>query len=102
MSNSSRGRMPTTDYWTVEAYYRNRYRQLSRQAGLKAQTRAELHAWQDELRARLRAITGIDSMRHCPLMPEIGAIEQLDGYTRQWVAIATEPGIRMPIYVLVP
>lgn len=87
---------------TTEPYLLRRFDSAGRTMGFKAQTPAELQSWQDELRTKLRAITGIDTMESCPLDPQFGSIEQMDGYTRQWISIETEPGVRMPLYVLIP
>jgi dienelactone hydrolase len=70
--------------------------------GLRAHNSAELAAWQSDLRTRLRAIIGIDTMRACPLDPQLDAPEQYDGYTQTRVVIAVEPDVRMPLYVLTP
>lgn len=69
---------------------------------LRAQNAAELAAWRTELRARLRAIIGIDTMRDCPLDPQADAPEQCDGYVRTRVVISVEPDVAMPLYVLTP
>jgi len=54
------------------------------------------------LRARLRAIIGIDTMRAYPLDPQEDAPERCDGYVQTRVVIAVEPDVRMPLYVLTP
>jgi dienelactone hydrolase len=79
-----------------------RFDRESRQMGLRATTPAELASWRSELRARLRALIGLDTMRPAPLAPEAGPPEQCDGYTRTHVVIGVEPGLRMPLYVLTP
>jgi dienelactone hydrolase len=79
-----------------------RFDRESRSMRLRAQNAAELSAWQTELRARLRAIIGIDTMRACPLAPQEDAPEQCDGYLRTRVVIAVEPDVDMPLYVLTP
>lgn len=87
---------------TTEPYLLARFDRAGRTMRLRAQSAAELQIWQAELRAKLQTIAGIDTMERCPLAPESGASEQMDGYTRQWIAIETEPGVRMPLYMLVP
>ncbi len=79
-----------------------RFDRASRGMGLRAQEPAELAAWQSDLRARLWAIIGLDTMRACPLDPQLDASEQRDGYTETRVVIAVEPDVRMPLYVLTP
>jgi dienelactone hydrolase len=79
-----------------------RFDRESRGMRLCAQDAAELATWRTELRARLRALIGIDTMRACPLDPQADASEQCDGYIRTRVVIAVEPDVRMPLYVLTP
>jgi dienelactone hydrolase len=79
-----------------------RFDRQGRGMQLRAQDAAALATWQNELRARLRAISGIDTMQSCPLDPQADAPEQCDGYTRTRVVIAVEPDVRMPLYVLTP
>jgi dienelactone hydrolase len=94
--------MADTPAYTVEERLAERFDLLGRQMGLRADTTQVLRAWQTAVRARLRTLTGIDTMQGCPLEPELGASEQCDGFTRQHVSIAVEPGLRMPMYVLIP
>lgn len=91
----------SSDYPAVPALLA-RFDRESRGMRLRAQDAAELAAWQSALRARLRAIIGIDTMRACPLDPEVDAPEQCDGYVQTRVVIAVEPDVRMPLYVLTP
>src|SRR5215213_2133222 len=104
VSRANKGHVMTTsssDYSTVSSLLA-RFDRESRGMGLRAQDAAELAAWQSDLRARLRAIIGIDTMRACPLDPQIDAPEQCDGYVQTRVVIAVEPDVRMPLYVLTP
>jgi dienelactone hydrolase len=79
-----------------------RFDRESRSMGLRAQSQAELAAWRDSLRVRLRTIIGIDTMQPCALDAQEDAAEQCDGYTRTRVVISVEPGVQMPLYVLIP
>jgi dienelactone hydrolase len=64
---------------------------------------AEYAAWKAAAREKLRELAGIDRMEACAPEPEEGEAETLeDGVTRRRVAIWTEPGVRMPMYVLKP
>jgi dienelactone hydrolase len=91
----------SSGYPTVSALLA-RFDRESRGCGLRAQDAVELAAWQIELRAQLRAIIGIDTMRACPLDPQLDVPEQRDGYVQTRVVIAVEPDVRMPLYVLTP
>ena len=66
-------------------------------------TSIEAHrAWRRKVIAHLKRITGYDTMEACPLKPRITESVPCDGYTRQRVEIQTEPGVVMPMYVLIP
>ena len=86
--------------FTSEAYLAARYTQLGRQLGLGATSPAELYAWQLQLRARLHRLIGLETHQQCALDAELDEVVQCDGYTRQRITIAVEPGLRMPLYVL--
>lgn len=94
--------LPDTPYYTTLDYFLARYEAISRQLGFRARTLAEHRRWQAELRARLRQLTGLETMMWAP--PEASVTEQvaLEGYTRERVLIQTEPGVIMPVYVLIP
>ncbi|MBL7200422.1 MAG: hypothetical protein ISS56_09755 [Anaerolineae bacterium] len=94
--------LPDGQYYTTMEYLLTRYDALSRQMGYRASNRDEHRRWQRDLRARLRQITGIDTMLECPLEPRVTERVTLDGYVRERVVIHTEPGVEMPLYVLVP
>jgi dienelactone hydrolase len=94
--------LPRNQYYTTMEYLLARYDVLARQLGHRATTLDEHDRWRHELRARLRQITGIDTMLQCDLLPEITERVVLDGYLRERVLIQTEPGVVMPVYVLVP
>jgi dienelactone hydrolase len=88
--------------YSSESYLLQRFELISRQAGLRARSVEELQAWQAETRARLGQMIGLPTMRYTDFALESQEPVQCDGYTRQWFSIATEPGIRMPFYLLKP
>jgi dienelactone hydrolase len=94
--------LPDGQYYTTMPYLLARYEAISRQMGFCAATAQEHQAWQAALRARLRRIAGIDTMVTCPLEPKVTERLTLDGYVRERVLVQTEPGIMMPVYVLIP
>ena len=67
--------MSTASHTTTEPYLLDRYDRQGRQMGLRAESPEQLRDWQQELRARLRILTGIVTMQSCPLAPETGAQE---------------------------
>jgi len=94
--------LPDGRYYTAMEYLLLRFDALARQMGFRAATLEEHQRWQHELRARLRQITGVNTMISCPLEPEITERVSLEGYARERVLLQTEPGIIMPVYVLLP
>jgi dienelactone hydrolase len=94
--------LPDGRYYTATEYLLARYDAISRQMGYRATTPGEHQRWQHELRTRLRQLTGIDTMRDSALEPRITERVRLDGYVRERVLIQTEPGVTMPVYVLIP
>jgi dienelactone hydrolase len=89
-------------YFTTMEYLMTRYDRVSRQIGFRAKSLGEALAWQQELRAKLRSITGMDTMLSAPLNPRVTERVSLDNYIRERVEIQTEPGIIMSVYVLIP
>jgi dienelactone hydrolase len=70
--------------------------------GFDAKSPAACRAWAGKLRAKLRQITGYETMSPAPARPRITESVACDGYVRQRIVIQTEPGIDMPLYALVP
>jgi dienelactone hydrolase len=70
--------------------------------GFNATTPAQWRRWRKTLRAKLMELTGYDTMVKCPLRPKITEEIDCGDYRRQRVEIQTEPGIIMPVYVLIP
>jgi dienelactone hydrolase len=94
--------LPDGRYYTTTEYLLARYEAISRQMGFRATTRAEHATWRSELRARLRQITGIDTMVPAPLQPRVTERLLLDDHVRERIVIQTEPGVFMTLYALLP
>jgi dienelactone hydrolase len=90
------------DTYTTEQYLLDRFDAESRAMGLRASDPEELALWRDGLRAQLRLLIGLDTMRACPLAPREGAPQPQEGYIRRRVVIDVEPGVSMPLFVLTP
>ena len=58
--------------------------------------------WQNELRAKVASLLGGFSWPREDLAPKVLATAQKDGYIQQKVEITSEPGVRVPLYVLTP
>jgi dienelactone hydrolase len=89
-------------YFTTKDYLSKLYSERSRKFGFKAENLLEHDIWKFELRVKLREILGMSSMVSCDLSPEIVECEKFSGYSRNKVIIQTEPGIWMPLYILIP
>ncbi len=89
-------------YYTVMEHYSKRFDAVSGQLGFKAESVDEYLVWKDYTRSELRSIIGLNSMRACPLNALVTEKDTVDGYYREKVLIETEPGIIMPLYVLIP
>jgi len=86
----------------TEQYFRNRFRVAGRALHFQATTTDDWRFWQQALRARIRELQGIGRLLPTPLNPRITERVQCDGYVRERVEIDTEPGVVMPLYVLIP
>jgi dienelactone hydrolase len=89
-------------FFPSEAYLRERFQASGRSLGLRAATPAAHAIWRQELRARLRELLGLHRMIPTAPNPRITETVQGPGYCRQRVEIDTEPGVTMPLYVLIP
>ncbi len=94
--------MTEATFFTALDYMQARFDAVGRRMALKAETAAELAAWQHDLRAQLRRLTGIDTMRSAPLQPRLTERVACDGYWRERIEIQTEPGVIMPLHALIP
>jgi len=91
-----------SEYYTSLKYLYSLHDKNYRSAGLIATTLNEYESWKNEVRKKLFVITGMNYMSKCELSPQLIESIQLDGYTRNKVIIQTEPGVWMPLYVLIP
>jgi dienelactone hydrolase len=91
-----------TTFFQTENYFRQRMQTVGRQYGFKATTVEEWQIWRHELRGHLRELLGLHRLIPVDPNPRITETVQCDGYQRQRVEIDTEPGVTMPLYVLIP
>ncbi len=92
----------TQKFFQTRAYFEARFDQVGRSQGFKAASREEWRTWQQDLRATLHRLLGLERMLPAPLNPRLTEEVQREGYRRQRVEIDTEPGVTMPLYVLIP
>jgi dienelactone hydrolase len=91
-----------TELFQTEQYFHNRYRVAGRSLRFQSSSVEDWRIWQQELRARIQELLGLRRHLPTPLNPRITESVQCDGYVRQRVEIDTEPGVTMPLYVLIP
>lgn len=92
---------PCNDYQT-ESAIQQRWNRVHGQSRLEARMPGELNQWQQNTVALLKRLTGYNTMVACAPEPRLHEVVQCDGYVRRRIDIRTEPGIRMPFYVLEP
>jgi len=92
----------TPGRYMTESYFQDRWERTERKLALKAQSRSEFDVWKQTTRGKLMELTGYDTMITSPLNPVVTGEEDMGDYTRQRVEIETEPGVIMPVYVLIP
>jgi len=90
-------------YFTTEAHFVERFERQGRTLGLPTGLDEEQFAeWQSRLREKLAGLLGLANFEKTPLNASFDPPESFEGYTSQRVEIDTEPGVRMPFYVLTP
>ena len=79
-----------------------RYDREKRQLALGAKNRAELRRWRRVVTAKLKHLIGYHRYERAPLNARITQQIVSKDHVRQRVEIQTEPGVRMPFFVLIP
>lgn len=88
-------------YTTLETYVRQ-YETQKRAYAFEAETVEEYERWADGLRKRLREIAGIDRCIPCPPNPVYIRTDTVEGLNAEYHIIETEPGVKMPFYLMRP
>ena len=88
--------------FSVHPYLQRRWKSVGRKLAFSAKDRASWKAWRRKTQKKLRQLTGYDTMQKAPLKPRITDQIEFDGYLRQRVEIQSEPGLVVPMYVLIP
>ena len=92
--------------YDAKIHYAERYTATSGAYTFRAETAAELAAWQSEFRDRLVETLGLRNMAqdladHRPHAELVDSVQE-DGYTRQRWQIWVEPTVPLPYYLLLP
>lgn len=88
--------------YQTHPYMQERWKRVGRKLAFSATSVRELKTWRRKTEQTLKALTGYDTMVPSHLRPVVTEETACDGYRRQRVEIQTEPGVRMPLYVLIP
>lgn len=83
-------------------YLRKRWETVGRKLAFRAGNLKEWQEWRRRTLRKLRSLTGYDTMMRTDLNPRITEEMELRDHVRQRVEIQTEPGVRMPVFVLIP
>jgi dienelactone hydrolase len=90
-----------SDY-SILPYMRRRWNVVGRKLAFNATTEMQWRTWRRKTCTKLRELIGYDTFRRAPLKPRLTEERDCGDYIRQRVEIQTEPGIVMPMFVLVP
>jgi hypothetical protein len=83
-------------------YLKERWQKTERSMAFSCTDPVELTEWRKKVTKKLRSLIGYDTFLKTELKPRITEVTEFKEYTRQRVEIRTEPGITMPLYVLIP
>jgi dienelactone hydrolase len=90
---------PESPYLT-QGYLRARFDAVGQ--SLRYDGKSDAAAWQEDARKTLSKLIGLDTMQTCSLEPRVTDRVDCGDYTRERVELQVEPGLVMPVYVLVP
>ena len=83
-------------------YMQRRWKQVGCRRGFAGATRSDFVKWRRQTLRVLQQLTGYATMQSAPLHAKITDQIEFPEYVRQRVEIQTEPGIVMPVFVLLP
>ena len=90
-------------YYSTLAAMQARFDAEERRSRFGAGTMEEYLAWKHKTRTLLGELIGLQKMQTCDLTPETLEVKKLGhGITREKVIIQVEPGIFMPMFILIP
>ena len=86
----------------IHRHLQKRWRQVGRKLAFSCESRTDVGPWRSKTIRKLKQLTGYDTMLSVGLSPRITDEVVFDDYVRQRVEIQTEPGVFMPVFVLIP
>ena len=91
-----------TPFFTSEASLRQRFQTVGGGLRFQATPQSQWQIWRQALRSKISELQGLHRLVPTAPNPRITETVACDGYQRQRVEIDTEPGVTMPLYVLIP
>jgi dienelactone hydrolase len=88
--------------YMVEPYLLKRWERVGRKLAFTARTIPAWKTWRRQALAKLKQLTGYDTMLECPLKSRITETQAFPDYTRQRIELQTEPGVILTMYALIP
>jgi len=88
--------------YSVLPYMLKRWDKVGRKLALEAETLDEFEHWKKTATARLKELIGYDTMSKAAPEPEVFETKDCGDYTQYHMAIQSEPGVFVPMYVLKP
>ena len=83
-------------------HLQERWVRIGRKLAFSCDTRKDVAGWRSRTVRKLKELIGYNSFQTADPAPKITEEKVCDGYVRQRVEIQTEPGVIMPMYVLIP
>lgn len=103
MSEETKRTIGISKYYTTLTAMQERFDVECRQDGLGVDNIEDYVAWRRNTRRLLSELIGLPRMQSCDLLPEVVEdIQVTEDIRREKVIIQVEPGIYMPMYVLIP
>jgi len=90
-------------YYSSQKRFETLFDTHGRKQKFSGSTLEEFTLWQQDVRGTLTRLLGLSKLESCPLNPQIIEVIDLDyGIRREKVVIQVEPGVYMPMYILLP
>lgn len=89
-------------FYTITEHMSNVFDRTARKMRYEVKSIREHEIWKNNVRAKIREVSGLDLMEECDLEPKVLESIQFEGYRREKIIIQTEPDVWMPVYCLIP
>jgi dienelactone hydrolase len=91
-----------SERYSLSRYFNQRWQRAGLRMALHAKTLSAFLDWRGNTQRTLYTLVGYDTFQTAPLLPRITEETTFPEYIRQRVELQTEPGVIMPLYVLIP